>query len=351
MFMLQKRDNYKYIFIGIMLILAMLIVNGCGGGKKAAEKPPADSKQTSKAASQSPVKLNFLTLAGGTPQYALALGTSSLASEKTNLQITVQSGPGAVNIVKAVGADEAQLGSAIAATAYWGYKGGPGYDKPMPNIRVLISGSSLYHDVISTKSAGIKSIADLKGKRFTYIMPTSSYNTELGKLLLQAHGMTPDDVKPMKAEFFDAALKDLQSGRTDAVISSVGSAQVTEAGTSKELVYLPISKETIKELQKSMPFVYSYITPDNPPLPDTPGGLPVIGSPMLIIASDNLPEDVAYQFVKANMENSAELKKKVPVLSGWSTKDSVINTGIPYHPGAIKYYKEAGLWKSEAEVK
>jgi len=71
---------------------------------------------------------------------------------------------------------------------------------------------------------------------------------------------------------------------------------------------------------------------------------------MQLLSHANVPEETIYNFTKVMFENRADIAKQHPAGKSLNPKNITRDVGTPFHPGAIKYYKEAGLWADDAEA-
>jgi hypothetical protein len=80
-----------------------------------------------------------------------------------------------------------------------------------------------------------------------------------------------------------------------------------------------------------------------------PGGVPVLGSPEALFADKDLDEDTAYLIVKVLLESVEDLKLMHRDFAEWVADSAVREMPVPYHPGAVRYYKEIGLWSAKMD--
>jgi hypothetical protein len=89
--------------------------------------------------------------------------------------------------------------------------------------------------------------------------------------------------------------------------------------------------------------ITSYVIPGGM-YPGNPDGIPTIGTQAVLVTSSNQPDELCYAVVKAVFENFADFRRLHPALSTLEIKDMVPSGSvIPIHPGALNYYREAGL--------
>ena len=291
--------------------------------------------------------LNFATNPAGNENYTIAVSQGQLISKKTNIQVIVQPTQGPKVLPSLMESNDAQLSNLSSMGTYWALTGTGEYDKPFKFIRVLQSGNDKCFGFITREKSGIKKISDLKGKKITYIF-TSLLTKEVAEMELQAFGLNPaKDVTMLKAEDGSRALQDLGQGRTDAVSATLGGSKMAELASKTKIVVLPFPADKVPFLQKRLPAMLPALTPNN--LTGIDPGVPMVASTMLFIGRADLGEDAVYTMVKALIENYNELKVINPVLADWKPEVAVQEVPVPYHPGAIKYYREKGLWSSKMD--
>jgi TRAP transporter TAXI family solute receptor len=290
--------------------------------------------------------INLITNPAGMGMYTIAIAQGQLISKKTGLRIIVQPSQGPKVIPYILDSGDGQVATLSVNNTYWAYKGISEYNKPYQFLRVLQAGNENYFAIITKEKSGIKTIPDLKGRRVTYSV--TSYMTQLVmETELLAYGLSPTkDVTIVKTEDNSTALRDLDQGRTDAAACGLGGSKMAELSRKTKIVALPFDPGKIALVQKEM-VMFPAITPDN--LSGVDPGLKVIATPNLLIARADLSDDAAYQMVKALIENYNELKAVNPVLADWKPEVAARELPVPYHPGAVRYYKEKGLWNSKLD--
>lgn len=291
--------------------------------------------------------INFITTPPGTANYTISVSQGQLISKKIGIQVIVQPAQGAKVIPPLLETGDAQVATLSSIVAHGAYTGTGDFTKPFRFIRALQSGDPVYFGLITKEKTGIKTIADLKGKRVSYSF-TSTITKDVLEGEVRAYGLNPSkDITIFKAEDSLAALRDLDQGRVDAVSCSLGGSKMAEFAAKTKLVLLPFEADRLPLLQNQLPAMFSAITSNI--ISGVDAGIPVVFTPMLFIGRADLSDDLAYQIVKALIENYNELKMVNPVLAGWKPEVAVQELPIPYHSGAVKYYKEKGLWSSKMD--
>jgi uncharacterized protein len=290
--------------------------------------------------------VNFITNPAGMGNYTIAVAQGQLISRVTNLQVIVQPSQGPKVIPYLLESGDGQIGILSSNGTDWAYRGTGEYDKPYKFLRVLQSGNENYFAIITKEKNGIKTIPELKGKRVSYSV-TSLLTQQVMETELLAYGLnSTKDVTALKTEDNTASIRDLDLGRTDAAACGLGGSKMAELATKSKIVILPFDPGKIAFVQKQLA-MFPAISPNN--LSGVEPGHNVVSTPNLVIARADLSDDQAYTIVKALIENYNDLKAINPVLADWKPEAAVREVPVPYHPGAIKYYKEKGLWNPKMD--
>lgn len=237
-----------------------------------------------------------------------------------------------------------------AVEAYRATNGIDKYKEKLPWIRALTGGVMFdAKQVLALKDKGIKSVADFRGKRVA-VGPIGGGGEVDAKEILAAYGLTYDDVTP---EYVEAgqAVDMMQDGIIDGAILGLtpGASAVSELMVTDKAIILPISDEAYENLKKINPFIQRRTLPAGV-YPNQDYEVVTAGDPAdLIICREDLPEELAYQMTKAlYQEKSLEQMRAVAAavrMFGPNIVEQPDKMMIPYHPGALKYFKEVGIIK------
>ncbi len=264
---------------------------------------------------------------------------------KHGMRCSVESTGGSVFNVNTIRAGELDFGVAQSDVQYNATKGLKQFEKdgPYKELRAVFSLHPEPFTILARKEAGIKSIEDLKGKRFNIGNPGSGTRAAADELIA-ALGWKLSDfglVSELKADEHGAALCD---NKIDAFIYGVGhpSANIQDPTTTCGAKLVPITGPAVDKLVATAPY-YAKV--------DIPGGLyagnpnptPTYGVLATLVTSSNTSDGAVYELVKVVFENFDDFKKLHPALAHLDPKH-MIKDGLsaPLHPGAVKYYKEKG---------
>jgi hypothetical protein len=273
---------------------------------------------------------------------------ANAVSQPGKIVATAQASNGSVANVNGIAGGSMESGFSQSDVATWAFKGTGLYDgKPnVPGLRLI---ANLYPEsvhVVVKKGSGIKSVADLKGKRVALDEPGSGTLVN-ARAILAAYGLKEGDIKPEYIKPGQAADK-LKDGTLDAFFFTGGApagaiAELASAGGGVDL--LPIDGAAADALKKASPFFA-----DDVIAAETYKGVAAVKTLAVgaqWVTSDKADTNTVYEITKALFGSAAQQQLANGHAKGkFITKENAVRSaGIPFHPGAEKFYREAGLIK------
>lgn len=266
------------------------------------------------------------------------------------IRCTVESTGGSVFNVNAVMAGDLEFGVVQSDRQYQaihGTKGSEWDGRPQPDLRAVFSIHPETCTLVAAVDAGIKTIADLKGKRVNIGNPGSGHRKNAIDALTAA-GL--DWEKDLMAEGIKASESAglLQDERIDAFFYTVGhpngSFKEATAGARK-IRFVPIAGPGVDQLVQKRPYYAKAIVPvlDNYPAAVNDTDIESFGVKATFVTSAKVPDNVVYAITKEVFENFEDFKKLHPAYKVLTKQNMLEGMSAPIHPGAMKYYKEAGL--------
>ena len=272
-----------------------------------------------------------------------------LLDEKLKMQVRVQPTGGSSTYIPQMNTGDIDFGFTNVDDSMTAFKGTGNFKRPSPNLRLMTVVFPLTLGVLVPADSPIKTISDLKGKRIP-----SSYNAQTtGRILqdavLATEGLTMKDVTGVPTQSLFSGVDLLGEGKVDAATIAMGVSQIQQANANLSsrggvrFLNMKSTPEAMSAIRKILPARPILIQP----APHTVG----VTVPTTIMAynvffstHDKMPEDVVYNIVKALHDNKETLVAGHPVFRGFNPKEMTEEIGVPWHPGAIKFYKEAGQW-------
>jgi TRAP transporter TAXI family solute receptor len=249
---------------------------------------------------------------------------------------------------------KAELGLGFPVTGKWAYNGEMAYDKKMPNLRGLVGGFDEYFvGIVVTKKSKITALEEIAKKKMPIHLATVAKGTMgefANRQIMEAVGAPYKTIESFGGKVthtsFGVITKMLVDGQADVFMQVVtaGHPAMTEIAITADVVFLGLSDEVIKKLSA---FGWGPATLPANTFKGQTAPVPTIGTTTSLIATDKLPNEVAYAVTKALCENRETLAKGHAGLKpfnpqvGWKPE----NLGLPLHPGAEKYFKEKGWLK------
>jgi TRAP transporter TAXI family solute receptor len=263
------------------------------------------------------------------------------------LVATAVASNGSVANINAIQGGSSESGFTQSDVAAWAYTG-TGLYEGKPKIQDLRLIATLYPETIhlvARKDAGIKSVSDLKGKRVSLDEPGSGTIVD-SRLVLGAYGLTEKDIKPEYLKPGPAGER-LRDGQLDAYffVGGYPTGAISELATSSGISLVPISGPQAEKLLAE----YKFFAKDTVPA----GVYKDVAETQTIsvnaqwVTSAKQPEDLVYKITKALWSEDARKQLDAGHAKGKqiTLKTATTGLGIPLHPGAEKFYKEAGVLK------
>ncbi len=227
------------------------------------------------------------------------------------------------------------------------------YEWGPQDVRVILALPTA-HAVITTKESGIKTLRDLKGKRVSWIPGNPSLNVKMEAYLAFAN-LTWDDVRKVEFPSYAATAKGLIAGQVDAICGTATASLIYELASTPKGVYYPPFPPEDKEGWQRMLKIAPYLKPFKETVgaglsKDNPAQLVQYRYPIGTVYADT-SFDYVYNLVKALDETFPLYEKAHPTMVWWRIDHAgVPPVDAPFHEGAIKYFKEKGIWTPEHQT-
>lgn len=262
--------------------------------------------------------------------------------EKAVPGLAVQSLPGAgIANVRGVDEGKADVGFGNSISTVDGLKGAAPFPKATTNVCNVATLYPQYYQMVVRADAGVNSIKDLKGKGVTTQQRGNTGELITGQLL-KVNGLSYNDVKMSFVSYTDSVTQ-MQDGHAVAfgLGTTIPSGAVMDLAAARDIKILDLSDQ-LAEMRKLNPG-YTLVTIPKATYPKQDKDVKVIGYATHIVASCKLPTDTVYAMTKAMAQNIASMAAVNKSIAGLTPKAMAEDIGVPFHPGAAKFYKEAGV--------
>lgn len=289
--------------------------------------------------------INILT--GGTSgvYYPLGVALSKIYAERIpgsrpSVQATKASVENLTLLQQGKGEIAFTLGDSLALA--WAGDEEAGFKAKLTKLRGIGAVYPNYIQVVASKESGIKTLADLKGKRLSVGAPKSG--TELNaRAILQAAGLTYSDLGKVEYLPFGESVDLMKNRQLDATLQSagLGVAAIRDLASSVDIVVVEVPAAVVEKV--GAPYVKATIPANT--YTGQAADVPTAAVVNYLVTRSDLKDDLVYAMTKAVYENLPELAAAHSAGKEISLKGALSGMPVPVHPGAEKYFREAGVLK------
>lgn len=290
--------------------------------------------------------INVLT--GGTSGVYYPLGVALtqiygkvLPEAKSSVQATKASGEN-LNLLQA-GRGEVGFSLGDAYSDAWKGDAEAGFKTPLIRLRTLAAIYPNYIQIVANADSGIKTLADLKGKRVAVGAPKSG--TELNaRAIFKAAGLKYQDFSKVEYLPFGESVELIKNRQLDATLISagLGVAAVRDLATAVKIVIVPVPADVVAKIGD--PAYQAGAIPGNT-YNGQPADVPTVAVQNFLVTHAGVPAETVYRMTKSMFENLDQMMAAHAAAKAITKEGAAVNPPVPLHPGAEKYYREVGLLK------
>jgi TRAP transporter TAXI family solute receptor len=286
--------------------------------------------------------LKMMTGPMGGSWYPLG-GAIADAIQKEIPGVTLSVSPGGgVGNVEAIEFGKCDIGFSNSSSGVDGVYGRAPFKQKMPTMRQLANLYPQYFQIAVLEDKGIKSVADLKGKRISP-GPKGHTGEFAAQQVLQVYGLSYKDMSKVHHVQYSDTVALMKDGHCDAwlLCTTVPQASIMDLASTRKIRLISLPEEKIQAIQKLNAGYIKRVIPKG-----TYHGVDYdvqgFGFFTHLIISAKLPDDLVYKITKTMVQNLPRYGDVVKDMKGVTAKDLAMDIGIPFHPGALRYYKEIG---------
>lgn len=335
---IRAEKSRLWLLVAVLLVLA-LAITACGGKEQPAAGGGASQGKT--------VEIKVGTAPSGSVFYALGVKLSEvIPAALPNYKVTAQPTGATVENIRRMSTGELDIAFTYGSNIYWANAGEKVFKEKYP-VRVLVGGHLAPWVLLVREDAGITSWKNLKGKRIANAPPGGLIAEEVWATALEYYGLTPKDLATVtKIPNVNETVEQIKNKQLDGLFwptARGGMAPFIDLARSTKTRWLGFDEEAIKHILAKYPFLVRAEVPVGTNEGQANSYVSV-SDRVHIVAMEKMDEEVAYNLTKAIVENN-RFAEVMPAGSEWTRESAVASKGtLEYHPGAIKYYKEIGIW-------
>jgi TRAP transporter TAXI family solute receptor len=290
--------------------------------------------------------VNILTGGQSGVYYPLGVALSQIYGKaipnvKSTAQVTKASAEN-LNLLQA-GRGEVAFTLGDALSDAWKGDEEAGFKTPLKKLRGLSATYNNYIQIVASADSGIKTLADLKGKRVS--VGAAKSGTELNaRAIFKAAGLSYKDLSKVEYLPFGESVELIKNRQLDATLQSagLGVASIRDLATSVKIVVVAIPPEVVAKVGD--PAYQPAVIPANTYEGQT-ADVATAAIPNFLVTQADVSNDLAYQMAKALYENLDTLYAAHNAAKAIKRENAVKGMPVPLHPGAERYYKEVGVIK------
>ena len=331
-------------------VVCTIFVLGCDNASKRDTTQGEKSDTSTELVNDNASKRRYISVGTAPAGGAFFVVGSAIAevvagnAPETGWQVTAEATKGTQENIRRIASGELEFALANAAISYFAVRGEGAWETEhtIRSIMTLAPNVSLF---LTPQSSDIRTIQDFAGKRIV-VGPAGAGFEYFLKPILAAHGVTYEDFTPINSTYLGAV--DLLADGS-AAAAFIGGAIPTpaamQASTSQNIFFIPFDETAKQSLFEDYPFFNAITIPANTYKGQTEPFPSMNVGAMHLITAEDADENMVYQFTKTLYTHRAEVVKRHGAGKAINPKNVVKDTGTTFHPGAIRFYREIGIWQ------
>lgn len=342
------------------MTLMMSVITACGNVNSSTTEKNAGKTDSKTAATSSGNVLSIATTPVGASYNSVGSGLAKVISDNSKVKLTVKPFESLGAYGPLVDQGKVQMAVASDPDIYWSMNGEQNYKTPTKNLRLVVRGNFLTETGLVVRAdSNIKKNTDLKGKRVA-VYPGAGIGQAVVEAFLKANGMSLKDVVQVPETSLVAGIQAIQDNQVDAAMEMTpGTPIMTQVNSQVPIRALNFvdsvkpseidktPKSIVKIIQSTIPGATMAV---QKPTDFIKEDTVAFNYPASFIASASVSNDDVYIILDTLWKNYEKLQPIHPWLKTW-TPEQMFNPKpvIPYHPGAVKFFKEKGLWNDKVD--
>ena len=290
--------------------------------------------------------VNVLTGGQAGVYYPLGVALSQIYAKdipnaRSTAQVTKASAEN-LNLLKA-GRGELAFALADAVSNAWKGEAEAGFPNKLDKLRGLSGTYNNYIQIVASADSGIKTLADLKGKRVSVGAPKSG--TELNaRAIFKAAGMSYGDLSKVEYLSFAESVNLMKNRQLDATLQSagLGVASIRDLASAIKIVVVPIPADVVGKVGDA---AYQPASIPAGTYSGQDAAVATAAIPNFLVTHSGVSDELAYQMAKALYANLGTLQSTHNAAKAIKRENALTGMPVPLHPGAARYYKEVGVMK------
>ncbi len=290
--------------------------------------------------------INILTGGQSGVYYPMGVALSQIWGKALpDAKVTVQSTKASAENLNLLEAGRGEIAFTLgdALSDAWRGEKESGFNAPLKKLRAVAGIYPNFIQIVASGSSGIRTLADLKGKRISVGAPKSG--TELNaRAILKAAGLTYGDFAKVEYLAFGESVELMKNRQLDVTLQSagLGVASIRDLATSVPIVVVTIPADVVAKVGDAA--YQAAVIPANTYTGQTTD-VATVAIKNFLVSHQGVADDTVYAMTKSMFEHLDTLVAAHNAAKGITREGATTGTSITFHPGAVRYYREAGLMK------
>lgn len=284
----------------------------------------------------------------GSLNYSLGNALGKVMTDSAGLRVRVVPFGGGQQFLPLIGKQELEMAIPSATDALFAYQGkGDFTGNPTASLRVI---GAVFPFVIGwfvKKDAPYQTLSDLKGKKIAAGFTANSAQHRIYLASLANEGLKESDFDGVPVPHVIRGVDDFMQGKVEATTFAAGAGKVAEANTKVggiRFLNVTNTPEALARLREVMPTTYIAVQQPAPELAGIVAPTNLLFEDYLVVTGAQMSDDDAYKIAKILYEDQSQLAAIAKTWGNYDKAKLARERGVPFHPGAIKYYREKGIW-------
>ena len=335
---MKRSKKYVCLYSLVLLVVGLGLI-----GQAAAAQPDK---------AQWPKSMIIEGMAVGSSAYMVAAALGQAIKDELGIRTQVTAGVPPPVEIENVGKGESHIGYGVGESPYDAFRGEYSWKgKQQKDLRLMSHVISVAIHFITWPGTGIDSVANLKGKDVMGDQARVRFLIGATKAALAANGLTDKDVKIITWREWGEQVSFIRMKLGDAIFleCGVGTAPIAELDRTMDLKFVPFKKNEIEAVLEKNPYLHPYtITADS--YTNLKKDYNTYAASVSQLVNVNTPDSLIYEICKILYDKPGRFKSVHATWGEFDIKRATTPRTAPYHAGAVKYYKEKGIWTQELDT-
>ncbi|MEX2033870.1 MAG: TAXI family TRAP transporter solute-binding subunit [Xanthobacteraceae bacterium] len=288
----------------------------------------------------------------GTLNYSTGNALGKVMTDVAGQRARVVPFGGGQHVLPLIGRKELELSISTATDTLNAFQGKEDFQgKPSPSLRVIGKVFPFAIGWFVKKDSPYKSLLDLKGKKIAVGFTASSAQLRFFRASFATHGVTEKDFDGVPAPHVVRGADDFMQGKVEASTFAVGAGKVAEVNAKVggiRFLNAPDTPEALQRLRTVLPRASLQVLNPAPQFAGIVAPTKLIFEDYQVVGGTQMSDDDAYKIAKVLYEAQDKLVAVAKTFSLYNKAELGADRGVPFHPGAIKYYREKGIWPGKS---